>query len=105
VGSYIHFFEYDRGRTMGGLREAIVAIGPQWLAIGGLIIGFVFGAIVFRTNFCTMGSVSDIVNLGDWPRRRLSRARRCSTASALSTSLSPCTSAPASTGSATSLAG
>jgi uncharacterized membrane protein YedE/YeeE len=55
---------------MGGLREAIVAIGPQWLAIGGLIIGFVFGAIVFRTNFCTMGSVSDIVNLGDWRRFR-----------------------------------
>ncbi len=55
---------------MGGLREAIVAIGPQWLAIGGLVIGFAFGAIVFRTNFCTMGSVSDIVNLGDFRRFR-----------------------------------
>ena len=52
------------------MREAIVAIGPQWLAIGGLLIGFAFGAIVFRTNFCTMGSVSDIVNLGDWRRFR-----------------------------------
>ena len=29
------------------MREAIVAIGPQWLAIGGLVVGFVFGAIVF----------------------------------------------------------
>jgi uncharacterized membrane protein YedE/YeeE len=55
---------------MGSLRETVVANGPQWLAIGGLVIGFVFGAIVFRTNFCTMGSVSDIVNLGDWRRFR-----------------------------------
>lgn len=55
---------------MVGLRDSIVAIGPQWLAIGGLVIGFLFGAIVFRTNFCTMGSVSDIVNLGDWRRFR-----------------------------------
>jgi uncharacterized membrane protein YedE/YeeE len=52
------------------MREAIVAIGPPWLALGGLIIGFAFGAIVFRTNFCTMGSVSDIVNLSDWRRFR-----------------------------------
>ncbi len=52
------------------MREAIVANGPFWLAIGGLVIGFVFGALVFRTNFCTMGSVSDIVNLGDWRRFR-----------------------------------
>lgn len=55
---------------MSGLREAIAADGPMWLAIGGLLIGFVFGAIVFRTNFCTMGSISDIVNLGDWRRFR-----------------------------------
>jgi uncharacterized membrane protein YedE/YeeE len=52
------------------MREAIVENGPFWLAIGGLVIGFVFGAVVFRTNFCTMGSVSDIVNLGDWRRFR-----------------------------------
>lgn len=31
---------------------------------------FVFGAIVQRTNFCTMGSVADIVNFGDWTRMR-----------------------------------
>ena len=55
---------------MESLREAVAANGPQWLAIGGLVIGFVFGAIVFRTNFCTMGSVSDIVNIGDWRRFR-----------------------------------
>jgi uncharacterized membrane protein YedE/YeeE len=56
--------------TMGGLKDTIMANGPQWLAIGGLVIGFLFGAIVYRTNFCTMGSVSDIVNLGDWRRFR-----------------------------------
>jgi uncharacterized membrane protein YedE/YeeE len=55
---------------MGGLKDTIMANGPQWLAIGGLVIGFLFGAIVYRTNFCTMGSVSDIVNLGDWRRFR-----------------------------------
>ena len=55
---------------MGSLRESVAANGPQWLAIGGLVIGFVFGALVFRTNFCTMGSVSDVVNLGDWRRFR-----------------------------------
>lgn len=55
---------------MSGLRDAIAANGPAWLACGGLAIGFAFGAIVFATNFCTMGSVSDIVNLGDWRRFR-----------------------------------
>jgi uncharacterized membrane protein YedE/YeeE len=52
------------------MREAMIENGPLWLAIGGLVIGFFFGAIVFRTNFCTMGSISDIVNLGDWRRFR-----------------------------------
>jgi hypothetical protein len=26
-----------------------------WLATGGLVIGLVFGFLVYRTNFCTMG--------------------------------------------------
>jgi uncharacterized protein len=30
-----------------------------------------FGAIAQRTHFCTMGAVSDIVNLGDWTRMRM----------------------------------
>lgn len=29
-----------------------------------------FGAIAQRTHFCTMGAVSDIVNMGDWNRMR-----------------------------------
>ena len=33
-------------------------------------LAFAFGAIVARTNFCTMGSVADIVGFGDWTRMR-----------------------------------
>jgi len=39
------------------------------LALSGLVIGFVFGAVVQRTNFCSMGAISDAVATGD--RRRL----------------------------------
>lgn len=59
-----------RGISLRGLQDAIAANAAVWLAVGGLIIGFVFGAIVYRTNFCTMGSISDIVNLRDWRRFR-----------------------------------
>ena len=55
---------------MAGLREAVAANPGAWLAIGGLIIGILFGYIVFRTNFCTMGSISDIVSFGDYRRFR-----------------------------------
>ena len=52
------------------LRETIQASGPTWLAGGGFLIGCAFGAIVYRTNFCTMGALSDVVNLSDWRRMR-----------------------------------
>lgn len=52
------------------MREMIQANGPIWLAVGGFLIGAVFGALVYRTNFCTMGALSDIVNLHDWRRMR-----------------------------------
>jgi len=32
--------------------------------------GLLFGAIAQRTHFCTMGAVSDIVNMQDWTRMR-----------------------------------
>lgn len=38
-----------------------------WLS---LCIGIGFGAIAQRTHFCTMGAVSDLVNMGDWTRMR-----------------------------------
>lgn len=33
---------------------------------GGLGLGVVFGFIANKTNFCTMGAVSDVVNIGHW---------------------------------------
>ncbi|MCE1163112.1 MAG: YeeE/YedE family protein [Thiomonas sp.] len=38
---------------------------------GGFALSLVFGAIMQRTRFCTMGSVSDIVNMGSWMRMRM----------------------------------
>lgn len=40
------------------------------LALSGLVIGAVFGFIVERTNFCTMGAISDATAFGDWKRLR-----------------------------------
>jgi uncharacterized membrane protein YedE/YeeE len=37
----------------------------------GFGIAFVVGAVAQRTNFCTMGAVSDIVNMGSWGRMRM----------------------------------
>ena len=36
----------------------------------GFVIAFVMGAVVNKTNFCTMGAVSDMVNMGDSGRFR-----------------------------------
>lgn len=38
---------------------------------GGFVLGAVFGAVAFKSNFCTMGAVSDIVNLDHWGRMRM----------------------------------
>ncbi len=35
------------------------------------LVSVLFGAIAQRTHFCTMGAVSDIVNMGDWTRMRM----------------------------------
>jgi uncharacterized membrane protein YedE/YeeE len=55
---------------MEALREAFVASSGTSLAVGGLVIGLVFGFAVYRTNFCTMGALSDIVNFEDYRRFR-----------------------------------
>src|ERR1043166_1951671 len=41
------------------------------VALGGFALAFVFGAVANRTNFCTMGAVSDVVNMGSWARMRM----------------------------------
>ena len=55
---------------MNALRDLVTMDAPVWLAAGGLLIGFAFGAIAQATNFCTMGAISDIMNLRDWRRLR-----------------------------------
>lgn len=55
---------------MRALADVLQANPAQWLALGGLAVGFAFGFLIYRTNFCTMGSVSDFVNFGDWRRFR-----------------------------------
>ena len=34
-------------------------------------VSVVFGAVAQKTHFCTMGAISDIVNMGDWTRMRM----------------------------------
>jgi uncharacterized protein len=47
-----------------------VSIGNLVIA-GGFAIAFVFGLVAAKTNFCTMGALSDIVNMGHWGRMRM----------------------------------
>ena len=50
--------------------SALKALTTQvlWAAF---ITSALFGAIAQRTHFCTMGAVSDIVNMSDWTRMRM----------------------------------
>lgn len=41
------------------------------VAVGAFILAFIFGAVGNKTNFCTMGAVSDWVNMGDTSRMRM----------------------------------
>jgi hypothetical protein len=46
------------------------ASAQSFLLIAGFVIAFVMGAVVNKTHFCTMGAVSDWVNMGDTGRFR-----------------------------------
>lgn len=50
-------------------------VNPEQLATtvawGAFVLAFVFGAVGNKTNFCTMGAVSDWVNMGDGSRMRM----------------------------------
>lgn len=52
------------------LKEVAVEAAPFYIGWGGLIIGIIFGYTVYRTNFCTMGSISDILSFGNYERFR-----------------------------------
>jgi len=51
-------------------KEVVVDSAGFYIGWGGFLIGIVFGFIVYRTNFCTMGSISDIMTFGDYRRFR-----------------------------------
>jgi uncharacterized membrane protein YedE/YeeE len=38
---------------------------------GAFLLAFIFGAVANKTNFCTMGAVSDWINMGDTSRMRM----------------------------------
>jgi uncharacterized membrane protein YedE/YeeE len=47
------------------------AVSPATMVVwGGFVLSFVFGAMASKTNFCTMGAISDVVNMGHWGRMR-----------------------------------
>ncbi|HTP60771.1 MAG TPA: YeeE/YedE family protein [Burkholderiales bacterium] len=50
--------------------ETPAQIAP-YVAWGAFALAFVFGAVGNKTNFCTMGAVSDWVNMGDLNRMRM----------------------------------
>src|SRR5262245_22892992 len=52
------------------IRDLVAENAALVLALGGLLIGFVFGAVVYRMNYCAMVSLSDIHNFGDYRRLR-----------------------------------
>lgn len=53
---------------MNDVNLPAIASAVVW---GGFFIAFAFGYVASRTNFCTMGAVSDVVNMGDWSRMRM----------------------------------
>ena len=47
-------------------------INPATMVVwGGLLLGIIFGAVANKTNFCTMGAISDVVNMEHWGRMRM----------------------------------
>ncbi len=53
---------------MTELDPSALATRVLWAAFA---LSLAFGAIAQRTNFCTMGAVADVVNMGDWTRARM----------------------------------
>jgi len=53
------------------MSEAAIAQLTHTVAAGAFGLAFIFGAVGNKTNFCTMGAVSDWVNMGDTNRLRM----------------------------------
>jgi uncharacterized membrane protein YedE/YeeE len=58
---------YRKDRVVPGASSNL----PVLVAWSGFGLAFVFGAVANRVNFCTMGAVSDVVNMGHWGRMRM----------------------------------
>ena len=52
------------------MRQAVVEAPGFHVGWGGFVIGAIFGYLVQSTNFCTMGSISDILSFGSYNRFR-----------------------------------
>lgn len=46
-------------------------VSTATIAGGAFVLATLFGFIASRTNFCTLGAVSDALNMGDWNRMRM----------------------------------
>ena len=53
------------------MSEANPAQLVPYVIVGAFALAFVFGAVANKTDFCTMGAVSDWVNMGDTGRMRM----------------------------------
>jgi len=53
------------------MNEADPAQLAVYVALGAFVLAFIFGAVGNKTDFCTMGAVSDWVNMGDTSRMRM----------------------------------
>ena len=53
------------------MSEQTPAMLVPYVLGGAFLLAFVFGAVANKTSFCTMGAVSDWVNLGDSGRMRM----------------------------------
>src|SRR6185369_1309762 len=54
-----------------GLQEATPAQLAPYVIGGAFLLAFIFGAVGNKTRFCTMGAVSDWINMGDLGRMRM----------------------------------
>src|SRR6185503_98875 len=53
-------------------RRLLETLNQQLAVTGGaFLLAFIFGAVGNKTHFCTMGAVSDWVNMGDLSRMRM----------------------------------
>jgi uncharacterized protein len=60
-------------QTYSSMNSAMISISnlATTVAWWGFAIAFILGVISARTQFCTLGAVSDIVNMNEWSRMRM----------------------------------